>query len=155
MFVLFCGFAAQGITHHKFNDELYQSKTKNIENLLMNMINDTQYCGHCINRQSKQSSQSKIQLFSPLVKTAFNILSIMNIVMTFTIFSGPKSITTFILINALVVFASVYVRGSLVVLFGSFDIITSLIVYMKSLYTINKTMMTINTRSRPEKDDEV
>jgi glucan phosphoethanolaminetransferase (alkaline phosphatase superfamily) len=75
--------------------------------------------------------------------------------MTFTIFSGPKSITTFILINALVVFASVYVRGSLVVLFGSFVIITSLIVYMKSLYNINKTMMTINTRSRPEKDDEV
>ncbi len=79
----------------------------------------------------------------------------MNIIMTFTIFSGPKSITTFILINALVVFASVYVRGSLVVLFESFVIITSLIVYMKSLYTINKTMMTINTRSRPEKDDEV
>ncbi len=77
----------------------------------MNLINDTQYCGHCVN---KYSSVKKIELIIEikrleaeqedllkLVKTAFNILSIMNIITTFTTFGGPKSITTFILINAL------------------------------------------------------
>jgi hypothetical protein len=44
----FCGFAAQRITHHKINDELYRMRTQNIENRLLNMINDTEHCGHSV-----------------------------------------------------------------------------------------------------------
>ncbi|CAF2876759.1 unnamed protein product [Rotaria sp. Silwood2] len=162
---LCCGLSARDAMFQDVHYELYQNTTKDTENLLMNMLNDTQYCGHCIH---KYSSNKKIELMTNLermrtkqenilkvTKTTFNILSVINVITTFVIFGGPKSITIATLINTLMVFLSLYVSTSLVIYFESFIIILSVVTYVKSLEALNKSMITINMRRQPAKEHSV
>ena len=118
-----------------------------LNEIVANMSNDESYCFHCIERHvgfprlktlvEKQRIQRERDRSLKHVRTLFNSLSIVNSVIVFLLFGGPRSISFISLVSSFCIFGSIFVeKPTDAVVFESLVILISAIVIFKTFYVI-------------------
>ena len=127
--------------------------------ILTNISSDDNYCFHCIERRigfarlktlvKDQRLERKRDVSLRRVRTLFNTLSIVNSIVVFLIFGGPKSISSMSLFSLLSIFGSIYVeRATHTVLFESVVILVSAVVVFQTSYVIFAQAVLLERRNR-------
>ena len=156
MLIYFCGIATNDVINKQPSVD-FEKSNERITVLLEKIKKDGYGCDFCISQHStvneidllirSQENQLKYKKAFINMKTIFNTISIVNILVTFVVFSDPKLISLFGFLNAILVFISVYLIDPYIIYFECSVVFISIITVIKSYIALSKIITNINVQN--------